>query len=295
MLSILIPVYNYNVVSLVEHLHRQAMELQISFEILVHDDGSDATFNTINQNISHLSDCQLIETPFNRGRAELRQQLANLAQYDLLLFLDADVMPRSVTFLQNYLNSITENQDAVYGGFAYQNTIPAPDASLRWRYGTAKEQVDARIRNQKPYKIVISGNFLIKKSVFLTLNAQMTGFQYGYDNYFGALLKAGDFKVSHINNEVYHLGLDSNSDYLKKVEASVETLLELYQTEAIIKSDNTLLKTFKGLKKFKSHRFLAFVFKYRKTQLTAHLLSVDPSINKLQFYKLGYMCALDQN
>lgn len=295
MLSILIPVYNYNVVSLVHHLHRQATELQISFEILVHDDGSDAAFHNSNQHISHLSNCHFTETHTNRGRVELRQQLANQAQYNWVLFLDADVMPQRAHYLRNYLNSIQENQDAVYGGFAYQDSMPTPDASLRWRYGSAKEQVDARIRNQKPYKIVISGNFLIKKSVFLNLNAQMKGHHYGYDNFFGALLKAGDYKVKHINNQVYHLGLDNNADYLKKVEASVKTLLELYQNHAISKSDNTLLKTFRILKKLKSHRFFAFVFKYRQPQLTAHLLSANPSINRLQFYKLGYMCALDHN
>ena len=41
MLSILIPVYNYNAVDLVQKLHEQASQAGIPFEILLLDDNSD--------------------------------------------------------------------------------------------------------------------------------------------------------------------------------------------------------------------------------------------------------------
>ncbi|RME04221.1 MAG: glycosyltransferase family 2 protein, partial [Bacteroidetes bacterium] len=41
MLSILIPIYNFNVVELVMELHRQATELDEPVEILAFDDGSE--------------------------------------------------------------------------------------------------------------------------------------------------------------------------------------------------------------------------------------------------------------
>ena len=43
MLSILIPIYNYNAVSLVRNLHQQANKENIDFEILLLDDASDNT------------------------------------------------------------------------------------------------------------------------------------------------------------------------------------------------------------------------------------------------------------
>ena len=49
MLSILIPIYNYNVYPLVLELHEQCMTLGISFEILCQDDGSTITFIENNQ------------------------------------------------------------------------------------------------------------------------------------------------------------------------------------------------------------------------------------------------------
>ncbi|MBJ7879250.1 glycosyltransferase family 2 protein [Gelidibacter salicanalis] len=295
MLSILIPVYNYNVVPLVEEIHFQATALHIPFEILVYDDGSFSVLNKKNQQINRLTGCQFIEAKRNRGSAALRQHLAVQAQYDWLLFLDADVMPKHANYLQTYVNIISEEQDAIYGGFAYQAKTPEHDYSLRWRYGKAKEEVDAAIRNQKPYKIVISGNFLTKKHVFITVNSKMKGHKYGYDNYFGALLKEYSHNVKHINNEVYHLGLGKNPDYLRKVEHSVDTLLELHKNNKITESDNDLLNTFKIFKKIKIHYLLGYLFKQKKPRLITNLLSPNPSVRGLQFYKLGYMCYKDAN
>ena len=40
MLSVLIPTYNYNAVSLVKELHKQLLDSNIVFEIICIDDGS---------------------------------------------------------------------------------------------------------------------------------------------------------------------------------------------------------------------------------------------------------------
>jgi hypothetical protein len=48
-LSILIPVYNYNCVALVKALQQQAENCNIDYEILVGDDGSDNAV-TLSQN-----------------------------------------------------------------------------------------------------------------------------------------------------------------------------------------------------------------------------------------------------
>ena len=42
MLSILIPIYNYNSYPLVQELHKQCLESDIDFEILCQDDASNS-------------------------------------------------------------------------------------------------------------------------------------------------------------------------------------------------------------------------------------------------------------
>lgn len=293
MLSILIPTYNYNAYPLALELERQLLKSGIDFELLCIDDGSFSHLNVENQKINELTRCQFTEAKQNKGRTASRQHLAELAQYEWVLFLDADVMPKNANYIENYLHLILEDYDAIYGGFVYKEEPPSQDYLLRWTFGKQKEEVDAAVRNEKPYKIVISANFMVKKEVFIALNSKIKGNSYGFDNYFGALLKEHNHKVKHINNEVYHLGLDKNSDYLKKVEQAVEILWELYKNDKIIESDNDLLKAFKTLRSLKLHYLGSFIFKKLQSRLTENLLSTNPSISALQFYKLGYICYKD--
>ena len=99
MLSILIPTYNYNAYPLALELERQALKSGIIFELICIDDGSFSALSIQNQNINTLTSCQFIRAKQNRGRTGLRQYLAELANYDWLLFLDADVMPKSENFI----------------------------------------------------------------------------------------------------------------------------------------------------------------------------------------------------
>ncbi|AXP81730.1 Glycosyl transferase family 2 [Mariniflexile rhizosphaerae] len=294
MLSILIPTFNYDIVPLVKEIHNQCVENSIEFEILAYDDASEF-YTSENKIISHLSNTTYEISQTNLGRIAARQQLANTAKYDWLLFLDADVLPKSEQFIQNYLNTLKTNVDAIYGGFAYHEEPPKSNHTLRWKYGKTKEQVSSLIRNKTPYKIVISANFLIKKTVFLSINSQIESKDYGYDNYFGALLKARNTKVFHIDNEVFHLGIEDNSTYLKKIKQAVETLHHLYITSKITSCENDLLELFKTFKKNKLHIVFGLFFKWFQTSFEKQLTGKNPSITLLQLYKLSYICYIDHH
>ena len=54
MLSILIPVYNYDVIPLALELNKQCLESKIDFEILCQDDQSNSDLNTKNEIIQKL-------------------------------------------------------------------------------------------------------------------------------------------------------------------------------------------------------------------------------------------------
>ncbi|MCB0383688.1 MAG: glycosyltransferase family 2 protein, partial [Psychroserpens sp.] len=249
MLSVLIPVYNYNIVALVSEIHKQLQLSAIPFEIICLDDAS-TEYVEDNKEISNLSYTTYNVSNGNKGRTATRQELANLAKYEWLLFLDSDVIPKTESFISTYTSYLNSNYHAIYGGYAYRNEQP-DDNNIRWAYGKSKEEVASEIRNKKPYKVVISGNFMINKPLFLEINSKITEKGYGYDNYFGAILKELHARALHIDNEVYHLGLESNSKFLNKTEEAINTLLNLFNTKRIDVTDNDLLQVFKTLKKWK--------------------------------------------
>ena len=103
-LSILIPTFNDVCFELVSQLQRQAEALDISYEIIVADDGStDSSCIATNRQINHLPHCRLTERKENTGRAVIRNFLANEAQYELLLFIDSDMKLCRTDYLSQYL------------------------------------------------------------------------------------------------------------------------------------------------------------------------------------------------
>jgi hypothetical protein len=294
MLSVLIPVYNYQCLTLVETVHKQLVASSLEFEIICQDDASEF-YTSENNSVSQLSHTTYHLSSTNLGRITTRQQLATSAKYNWILFLDADVLPKSEQFIQNYLNVLKTDADAIYGGFAYYEEAPESHYSLRWKYGKTKEQVSALIRTKAPNKIVISANFLIKKAVFLSINSQIDSKGYGYDNYFGAILKAQNRTVLHIDNEVYHLGIEDNAAYLNKIKQAVETLHLLHKTSKITDSDNDLLELFKTLKTYKLHFVFGSFYKWFQKSFEKQITGENPSITLLQLYKLSYICYLDRS
>lgn len=287
MLSVLIPTYNYNIQKLVKSIHQQLSTQNIAFEIIVFEDGSTSLINS-NINLSHTKQIKHNE---NIGRVNARRFLAEQAQYNWLLFLDADVIPKKGTLIKNYLKSIENNFDAVFGGFAYYKNRPEKDLLLRWAYGKTKEEVAAKTRNKKPYKVIISANFIIKKNVFLDVFTNISVPKgYGYDSYFATLLKQKNYSVFHINNEVYHLGIEKSSVFINKIELATKTLLKLNKSDYKNNNQNDLLNLFSKLKAWKLTGFFTICYSMFGNTIKKNLLSNNPSITLLQLYKICYMC-----
>jgi glycosyltransferase involved in cell wall biosynthesis len=292
MISILIPTYNYNVTALFQALKTELESIAPNYEVICYEDGSTEHVEDNSEIINTIVNAKHLISKENKGRITTRQSLAEIATYDWLLFLDSDVIPEKKSFLHDYLKYVDFKYDAIYGGYDYDLAKPDMEFMLRWKYGKNYENVDAEIRNKTPYKIVISGNFLIKKSVFLDINSRIKNDGYGYDNYLGALMKSSSTNVFHINNNVNHKGLDTNSVFLTKVEKAVETVFEINQKHSAIITENTLLEFYKRLKSLGLSKPIEFIFNLSKTKIRQHLLSSNPNLTLLQFYKLGYLCSI---
>ncbi len=293
MLSILIPVYNYNISDLVKNIYKQATEASISFEIICFDDHSTKHVSTNRNCIESTKHAKLITSEKNLGRVGARQRLSESASYPWLLFLDADVLPKSNRFIKHYMEAILSEHDAYFGGFAYLKDIPEKQIRLRWKYGKKFEEVDAAVRNRKPYQIIISANFLIKKTTFSKIHLQITKKSYGLDNIFASLLKQNNTKILHINNPAYHLGLEKNEIFLKKTETAINTLLWGFNNGKIAKHDNTLLSIFERLKKLKLNYLMNWLYKTFSLKMKKQLSGPNPNIYLLQTYKVLYICYKD--
>jgi len=295
MISVLIPVFNYDILPLVRELHQQLEGCNIPFEVRCLEDASDEELFEQNRDISSFKRIFHSNNDKNLGRTLTRQKLAERAKYDWLLFLDADVMPCSNDFVKHYIRLINARYDAIFGGIAYNDEKPSKHLRLRWAYGKAKEEVKAANRNKNPFKHIVSANFFIKKDLFLEINSKIDRNCYGLDNYFSSLLRVKRAQIYHIDNEVLHLGLEPSGDYIIKKEKAAETLLELYNQGKVQQGQNNLLNTYVKIKSFWLKGLFSTLFGLFKKPIRANLLSDQPYIFLLQLYRLGYMCHKNYN
>jgi len=290
MISVLIPVYNYNVTELVKELHKQLVTSNIDFEIICFEDGSDDDFVKQNEVIKEFSNTSLIVAESNNGRIKSRQILSEQAKYDWLLFLDSDVLPKHEDFIYEYLKFVNSKNESVFGGICYDRKKPEKDLILRWKYGISKEEVNAETRNKNKYKNIVSANMFIKKELFNSINSKIELEGYGLDNYFSALMKEMNIVPLHVDNEVIHLGIEKGDVYLKKIETAVSNLLKLYRDHKLIIHENNLYAFFVVLERFKLHYMFSAFYASFKSLMKRNLLSEHPSISLLQLYKISLMC-----
>ncbi|QBN20072.1 glycosyltransferase family 2 protein [Flavobacterium nackdongense] len=291
MLSILIPTYNYNVVPLVLELRKQCLECEIEFEILVLDDASTDCLKE-NQIINNWENCHFNTESKNSGRTYTRNKLAHQARFEWLLFLDADVIPVNSSFILSYLESIKPENQVILGGYCYENSKHNSPNILRYKYGKEREEKTASERNQNPYQYVFSGNILIQKKTFLTTNYANENSFYGMDIFFAYQLFTHKIDVFHIENPIYHLGLDTNEIFfaksLKAVESRKYFLIEGEKIELI----SPLIKQYKTLKKYGLLSLTKHIFSISEPILKKLILNKNPNLICFDLYRLGYFCTL---
>lgn len=291
MLSVLIPVYNHDVTELVSEIHRQLTESKIEFEILVGDDASDEIFQKQYKSKTKLSNTLYFISEENNGRTANRQNLANIAKFEWILFLDADVLPKNVSFIGNYLEYMDLDFDLIFGGFHYDKSTFSVDKSLRYTFGKKREEQLAVTRNKTPYKTIISANLLIRKDIFIKMNDRAENV-YGLDYYLTANLKENNIKVFHIDNEVVHLGLESNIVFIDKAKRAVETLFKLHTNYTIKVSEINLLNTYRKISNFGMRPLAALFYRFFRKIMERNLTSKTPSMIVFDIYRLSYMCSL---
>ncbi|WP_035670650.1 glycosyltransferase family 2 protein [Flavobacterium sp. 83] len=292
MLSILVPIYNYNVYPLVLELHKQCMDCGIDFEILCQDDASQSSLNVFNENINTIAKCSFISLKKNLAHRENRNSLAEQAKFDYLLFIDGDSVIIQDNYIKNYIANLT-NFDVVYGGRLHPEKCPSNSQKLRWKYGRLIEDKAAVNRKKKAYQSLLFNNTIIKKDCFNKVKFDKNRKKYGHDDtqlsYQLSLLKS---KVNHIENPVEHGDIDTNLVYLNKTKESLENLISLYEEKKIDIDFIRLLQLYHFLKRTKSTGFISKIYTFNEKPLTKNLTGNNPNLFFFNLFRIGYLCSI---
>jgi glycosyltransferase involved in cell wall biosynthesis len=231
MISVLIPVYNYDISFLVNGLHQALSDFGPFDEIIIGADGCDEAHIKIFTELEKLDGVKLFISNENIGRAQIRNRMADMAEGSHLIFIDADVMKEGnfLPFIRSYYEQIN-NAPVICGGTAYRRIPPDdPDRYLRWNYGIHREQKSARKRNRNPYASFSGFNFCIEKDIFLKIRFSEELHKYGHeDTLFGYQLKRAGTAILHIDNPLIHEGIETNRVFIRKTAEGVHNLSLLY-------------------------------------------------------------------
>jgi glycosyltransferase involved in cell wall biosynthesis len=225
MLSVCIPVFNNNIVSLVSTLHQQCLESKIAFEIICIDDASLDSIKKANRSITSYPEVHYSELNENVGRAVIRNLLAENANYENILYLDSDISISEASFIKKYLTAINSSNPVVIGGIYYDKKNISKNTKLHFTYGQKRESKSAEMRNKNPYSSFLTGNLLVQKKIVLEIQFLSSLKEYGHeDTLFCMELKKRSIPVLHINNPVSHEGLETNAVFIEKQLTAVRNL-----------------------------------------------------------------------
>src|SRR5687768_11430560 len=290
MISILIPVHNVSVSSMVQELSNQLKLIGAEGEIIVFDDFSHESIKRQNQSITLLEEVFYKELEKNYGRSEIRRLLAESARYEWLLFIDSDSAIINKNFLTNYVQAFNNENDVYTGGRVYAAIQPAAcNKRLHWKYGTERESAKGNTN------ALHTNNFCIRKDVFLQLKfpAQLTG--YGHeDTWMEIELEKKGKKIEFIDNPILHNGLEDTPVFLEKTKNALKNLLALTRIfdEKAIRDKVSLFNLYFWQRELGLNKFISAILKKRITKVETNLLSCNPSIFNFDLYRLYYLTEL---
>lgn len=283
-LSVLIPVFNVKILELAHQLYNLLTIQKLYFEIRIYDDGSAEDIKSKNRAIDFPNSIY-IELEKNIGRSAIRNKLVNDALYNKVLILDCDVKIKHDDYIIRYLPFL-DSSVVVSGGTEYEDTVSDLSTVLHLKAGKHKEQKPFDVRNLHPYHSFTLNNLLISKSIYQEILLDEKIKTYGHeDSKFGIELERKNIKLVHIDNPVYHIGLNLAENFISKSISAAENLAILVKKEQI--GINTqLYKVYNILKKTKTLSLFICIFNIFKPIIYKNLLSTNPKLFLLDLIKL---------
>ena len=294
MLSICIPVYNFNVTELVKSLHDEAETLAIAYEIIIADDASNEDFRKENSLLSKLSNVRYMYSETNRGRTGNRNFLFQKAQYPYILFMDCDSKTSNRDYIKAFLPYCVPGC-ICSGGRIYSRAKPKDNKHvLHWKVGRSRESKSAGVRSKKPNNSFMSFNFLIDRNIFkvVKFDERLQGYC-NEDTLFGIELKKRGITIQHIDNPLYHIGLEGAEPFLSKIEQGLENyhkINRLYDNDPVFIESCKILRVEQRIKKWRLVPCVKTLFNVTKKWMYNNLTGKNPYLWVYDLYRLGYLC-----
>lgn len=287
MISICIPIYNFDVQELVKELQSQ---LEGNSEIILIDDASKYNFKKTNRTLES-NQVKYIELEKNIGRAKIRNLFIEYTTNPYLIFLDCDAKIITKDYLKNYRKIIDNDIQVICGGSIYNSILPDIKQVLRWKYGTNKESKSAEKRMKRRYSSFMTSNFLIKTVLFKTFLFDERITQYGHeDTLFGIEMEKNKIRIKHIHNSVLNDDLDTNEEFLEKTELALESLFQItrfYPDLTLLEKHILMLKIANKIKKWQLKWFFSILYSLFYLRIKKYLLHSDnPSLRVFDAYRL---------
>jgi len=291
MISICIPLYNFDSRKLVEVLRQQLDQLTVDGEIIVIDDFSAGEYQIYHQEIAANCD-QFIPLEHNIGRAKIRNLFLKHSRKDYLLFLDCDGIVVQDDFLEKYLRCIEEIEPTIIvGGRVYGSSPNNREQMLAWQFGVTRESKPAAWRSKNPNVSFQTSNFIIKKGLLERVNFDESISTYGHeDTLLGYELSKKNIAIHHIENPILNGDIENTEKFLHKTKTSIENL---YRISKRMNHDQAFTKDIKLLRFWKSLRSFSGLYQWiyglLSNNVERNLYSDKPNIRALDMYKLNHL------
>jgi glycosyltransferase involved in cell wall biosynthesis len=275
----------------VHDLSEQAERLEISYEIIVAEDGSTDTESVKTNEVAmkSLPHCRHLVRKENVGRAAIRNVLAREARYDWLLFIDSDMTVKNNDYLLRYLNA--GEAMVVDGGVSIDGDAAKMGTNLRFLYEKAAEQEHtAEKRQLKPYQHLHTANLLVSREVMQKCPFDERFHHYGYEDVLlGKQLRQRRTPTLHIDNPLSFSTFEDNRSFVRKTEEGLRTLHEFRED---LRGYSSLLTLVEGIHVGGVKWLLRQLFRLLKHPMRHNLCGNKPRLGIFRFYKLGYYLSI---
>ncbi|MBK9213066.1 MAG: glycosyltransferase family 2 protein [Saprospiraceae bacterium] len=288
MLALLICNYNKDIGQLLEEIHTEISNFDLSVEVLIGEDCPDSLYNENNKIQCEKLGFRYIINLQNLGRSKNRNHLASLSNKPFLVFMDGDALYTNPKFLTNYLDFSKCNSEITVGGVSYDFGRPDDkDLLLHWKYGRVREG-HANTNNN-----FHSFNFMIKKEIFEKLKFSEDFIGYGYEDLeFAIRAKNAGIVVKYIDNPLFHYGLNKTNIFLQN---HLDAMTNLYYwnrgSNFLIK--NKIVNANELLKRVGLNKIFANAVKLFQPLFINQLKSSTPILYLLDLIKLQKYIELD--
>ncbi|PHR94199.1 MAG: glycosyl transferase [Robiginitomaculum sp.] len=246
-LSVLIPYYHDDPADLLTALNGRD-----DIEILLYDDGTGD--QEINENLRKLAaDMPLPITLFfaqnNKGRSSARNTLKENAAANWVLFLDADMLPQTDTFIADYLHEISKNTaDIIFGGFTVPSQKQSTDTELHRKFSMTSDCLSAEDRTKNGPQYVCSSNLCVRAHILDECGFDPSFTGWGWEDSEWAARVAKSYTILHADIPALHLGLENTETLLTRFKTSGANYVKFTEAHPELAKTLTLYKMSTAIK-----------------------------------------------